>query len=248
MFTPPSLESIFLILCGAILLTGVLYWFWSHLQLTQKKVQLLENVVFELRGLLGTTPGPGPVPVKTENTQSSPYNDLEDDDWEDDGADATDIKEVSDGSTPLEDIVADVPLSGLGGGPSTLAPVELSGSLLPEGVSVNETAEALPSYEEVQRNREEAENGFRSLFVTPATVPSSSKSTTGGDALENMTLKDLRRLAEERGIKGASELRKKELLPILRQQTGFVERTLDLIITEPTAEQSTEVQVERVDE
>ena len=53
-----SMESIFLILSGAVLAAGILYWFWSHIQLTQKKVQLLENAVFELRGLQG--PGPGP--------------------------------------------------------------------------------------------------------------------------------------------------------------------------------------------
>ena len=57
---PPSMESIFLILSGVILAAGILYWFWSHIQLTQKKVQLLENAVFELRGML-TGSGSGPV-------------------------------------------------------------------------------------------------------------------------------------------------------------------------------------------
>jgi outer membrane biosynthesis protein TonB len=64
---PPSMESIFLILSGVVLAAGVLYWFWSHIQLTPKKVQLLENAVFELRGML--TQGPAPA---QEQEQSQP--------------------------------------------------------------------------------------------------------------------------------------------------------------------------------
>lgn len=67
------MESMFLILSGVILASGILYWFWSHIQLTQKKVQLLENAVFELRGML--SPG-----LPSEN-QEPEYKDLEDDDW-----------------------------------------------------------------------------------------------------------------------------------------------------------------------
>ena len=58
-----------------------------------------------------------------------------------------------------------------------------------------------------------------------------------------MPVKDLRRLAEQRGIAGVSDMRKKEILSALRQQvtvpsaataqdaTVVVERTLDLTET-----------------
>ena len=81
---PPSMEVMFLILSGVILAAGVLYWFWSHIQLTQKKVQLLENAVFELRGMLAPSElresEPEAAPVPSQGSQSQ-YRDLDDDDW-----------------------------------------------------------------------------------------------------------------------------------------------------------------------
>ena len=78
-----SMESIFLVLSGAVLAAGILYWFWSHIQLTQKKVQLLENAVFELRGMQGPGPGPGPKP--SDDVRNVPvYRDVDDGDWDQD--------------------------------------------------------------------------------------------------------------------------------------------------------------------
>ena len=59
-----------------------------------------------------------------------------------------------------------------------------------------------------------------------------------------MPVKDLRRLAEQRGITGVSDMRKKEILSALRQQvvqpaavstTVVVEHTLDLTEVETVA-------------
>jgi hypothetical protein len=102
-----SMESIFLVLSGVILMAGVLYWFWSHIQLTQKKVQLLENAVFELRGMVqrgGAAPDVGPGPEYTPEVAApapppSIYNDLSDDDWKEDVS-GSPIQE----STPLESL------------------------------------------------------------------------------------------------------------------------------------------------
>ena len=80
------METIFLVLSGVILAAGVLYWFWSHIQLTQKKVQLLENAVFELRGLVSGNPdaaGGGGSPSSTEKVPTPVYQDLADDEEED---------------------------------------------------------------------------------------------------------------------------------------------------------------------
>jgi len=214
------MESIFLILSGVILAAGVLYWFWSHIQLTQKKVQLLENAVFELRSLVTgpekegprSSPGPsnaGPQPV---------FQDLADDDeWTGDSpapASASVEAPVSDDLAPggrievPKEEVADVPLT---------------------------------------------PDQFRDLFarreaeVVPAAAPPTEANTvvSSSESLDSMPVKELRRLAEQRGLTGVSELRKKELLTALRQQvvaptvvkaavtsdTVTVERVLDLTET-----------------
>lgn len=239
--TPPSMESVFLILSGVILAAGILYWFWSHIQLTQKKVQLLENAVFELRGML-TNRGAGPpspprpsspsvgggasgASVPVQAPAPSVYNDLADDGWEE-GED----KEVEGGSTPLE---------ALGGASEDVAPmmvvkedVEAVAEELQPGGRI-----LVPSEAEQKSTEERGSEEFRELFLGGAGEASAAAPVARTpESLESMPVKELRRLGEQRGIAGAAEMRKKELLAALRQQVGggssggavTVERTLDL--------------------
>ena len=211
-----SMESIFLVLSGVILMAGVLYWFWSHIQLTQKKVQLLENAVFELRGMVqrgGTAPDVGPGPEYVPEVAAPPpppsiYNDLSDDDWKEDVS-GSPIQE----STPLESL--DLPNQETEAVPSDLQP---GGRI--EGVA----AEASSS--------DHSGEQFRELFTSPPVT--SSVPLSEATSLEGMAVKELRRLAEQRGIPNASELRKKEILSALKSQitapsSGVqVEKMLDL--------------------
>lgn len=238
------MESIFLALSGVILLAGVLYWFWSHIQLTQKKVQLLENAVFELRGMLQRGGGAGggagglsdgsPDLPEEESPPRSPsgpnaaissmYNDLSDDDWKEDAevveGDERDV-DISAGSTPLSAL----------------------------GLQENQEIHEIPVFQEegvnpdlqpggriqVVEEGESKSEQFRDLFTSPPTTVNEATS------LDAMPVKDLRRLAEQRGIANASELRKKEILAALKAQVGSsaatstnpttvvqLEKTLDL--------------------
>jgi len=202
-----SMESIFLILSGAVLAAGILYWFWSHIQLTQKKVQLLENAVFELRGMQGVSKQHD-VPQEEEAPVSGVqvYKDEEDEEmeWENEGQ----------GS-------ASTPLTALDATPSDLQPggrIEIP----------------VDSDKDVQ---------FRELFIQQES--SVRLPTPPAESLESMPVKELRRLAEQRGLTGVSELRKKELLSALRNQITpvsapapapvpvqevSIERTLDLTV------------------
>jgi hypothetical protein len=247
-----SMESIFLALSGVILVAGVLYWFWSHIQLTQKKVQLLENAVFELRGMLQRGPGvepdienrqtpeqelevaPGPLPISPEVSDteapaaSSMYNDLSDDDWKEESTSAP----VNPSSTPLEyleEVAADLQPGGRIEGVE-----EIPGS----DSDVHETVQA-PVQEQIPGNENEQ---FRELFMSPPvpSAPLAAPPLSDISSLDGMPVKDLRRLAEQRGIPNASELRKKEILSALKAliappstatATGpsvQVEKTLDL--------------------
>jgi len=220
-----SMESIFLILSGVILAAGILYWFWSHIQLTQKKVQLLENAVFELRGMLtgrggeGTPPGigeaaaqaqaPAPVPEQTR-----PYADLADDDWETDA--------------PSDDIPAlSTPLEALGGNTVTI---------------VREDAPSdFPAAASAVAEPEKTSEEFRELFLRESQSAAATQGPVTPASLESMPVKELRRLAEQRGITGVSEMRKKELLAALRQQvpaasadSASVAGKLDLTVEQVT--------------
>ena len=208
------MESIFLILSGVVLAAGVLYWFWSHIQLTQKKVQLLENAVFELRGMLtqgSASPQEQAQEQQVKEQAEAPvYNDLADDEEEDW------VPSTQTGSTSLDELASDDLAPG-GGAAKGLAP---------ESPVESQSAEK-----------------FRELFIQHEQLPSPVKADAPASnaSLESMPVKELRRLAEQRGITGVSDLKKKELLSALRQQvaapstsTGaagkevVVERTLDL--------------------
>lgn len=142
-----------LVLSGVVLASGVLYWLWSHIQLTQKKVQLLESAVFELRGMVSGSPHPVPV----AEAEPAAFNDVSDD-WE---PEAEAEAEAEQTSTPLDELEREV----------SMAPP-------PRETVIHE----------------------------------------GQASLDSMPLKELRRLAEQRGIANTAEMRKKELLTLLRSQ------------------------------
>jgi hypothetical protein len=224
------MEVIFLILSGVILMAGILYWFWSHIQLTQKKVQLLENAVFELRGMLANRP-PGP-PSEGGGSSSTDrvvaveaprpttiYKDLgeeEDEDWSDGPAPANNIAHVS------------TSLDALDGGSSSPA-VDLTSGGPPIDTPVVEM-----SIEQKLAERTQQESQFRDLFVATeggkkeVAAPVSPLTQQQQTSLEGMSVKELRRLAEERGIAGAAEMKKKEILSALRSQIPEHVRSLNV--------------------
>ena len=257
---PLSLETLFMILSGAILVAGVMYWLWSHIQLTQKKVQILENAVFELRGMLtsGAATGPPPIPSGSVPTpvipadspkKESVYSDLEDDaaeDWDaEEGGDGETrvIREVAPVSTPLEAVVPalsveekvvalDETLGREEEIPEDLMP---GGRIQIGGESSTAAAAAAP------------EKQFKDLFV-PVAAPAPAARTP--ESLESMPVKELRRLAAQRGIQGAEDMKKKEILAALRRQVTVppsgettVEKTLDISeVAEAAAEEAHEAQ------
>ena len=62
-------ETFYIALCVSILLLGVVYWFWTQVQYLQRKVNLLDNVVYEMKTLVSNLPGPPP-PVATAPAQA----------------------------------------------------------------------------------------------------------------------------------------------------------------------------------
>jgi Rho termination factor, N-terminal domain len=250
---PLSMETIFIILSGAILVAGVLYWLWSHIQLTQKKVQLLENAVFELRSMLaarGTEPpapavmvgggggpivedvigssAPAPAPVK----QPSEYKDLDDDDWQEPAG--NDVKSIPLVSTPLDVDDGHVAAPAL----VTQEVEAVNDDLMPGGRSSGVVSDDAAPQQMRELNLGDVgvaprdDERFREFFKQPEASVSRSP-----ESLESMPVKELRRLAEQRGIAGAADMRKKEILAALRQQITSVPA--------PAPAQNAEVTIEK---
>jgi hypothetical protein len=251
-----SMESIFLILSGVILLAGILYWFWSHIQLTQKKVQLLENAIYELRDMVTQGGGGGPRP-SSQQTVATPapsmYNDLADDDWEE----SADVKVISTG-TPVSSSVPETEPVTISReeefSEDTPLPLSTSFEAANEGDFVNiQRVEYTPDvtiHDVVYEMKEDASSSvteqkdFRDIFITTGSSDDTG-SASAPQHLESMPVKELRRLAEQRGIDGAHDMRKKELLSALRSAvapqasvgtTVTIEKYLNLDVTEETAE------------
>jgi len=65
-------ETFYIALCVSILLLGVVYWFWTQVQYLQRKVNLLDNVVYEMKTLVSNLPGPVPPPPPVERSVEEP--------------------------------------------------------------------------------------------------------------------------------------------------------------------------------
>ena len=209
------MEVMFLILSGVILAAGVLYWFWSHIQLTQKKVQLLENAVFELRGMLA----PSEIQPEAQDSQDSQgsqgsqapkYTDLDDDDW----ADRTDRTDRADqGQSQNQDIRVAV-----------VETVSQEAPLTQTQVVREEPVKMTP----------ELIQGFSSMYTEE--VKAVETKSEQPQTLEGMTIKELRRMATERGITGTSEMKKKELVAALRESVNGPPESVEVVETELTLE------------
>ena len=149
-------DSFYIALCMTVLLLGVVYWFWTQNQFLLRKINLLENIVYELKTIC-TAPLPSRVePISYPPAPSSVVEDEE----------------------LHEELLQEEEAHPLQRPPSP--PVE--DDLQPGGVG------------------------------SGVEVPAESS-----NLLESMTVKELRRLAEQRGIKGGAEMKKKELLAELKK-------------------------------
>jgi len=156
-------DSFYIALCMTVLMLGIVYWFWSQNQYLLRKINLLENIVYELKTICTSHP---PSPVEPTSYPPAPSSVIEED----------------------EEILAE---------------------LLEEEEESLHPLQRPPSPPVTPPSEEDD--------LQPGGVGSGIKEVTEStNILETMTLKELRRLAEQRGIKGAAELKKKELLSQLK--------------------------------
>jgi hypothetical protein len=213
-------ETFYIALCVTILILGVIYWFWTQVQYLQRKVNLLDNVVYEMKTLVSNLPGPQvpPVPKFTAQTEYPIPDTTTPPQY-----DATQAYEP-----PPDSEAGDIDAERRA---SELEFESFSGSSPGIEMKVTDTYAPPPSDAVVQPSPEPVAEPVENddLRVGGLAAPVSSKKTTTATSdasiespLNSMSIKDLRRMAEANGIPGAGELRKKELIAALRNKVSTI--------------------------
>jgi len=180
-------DTFYVALCMTILIIGVVYWFWTQNQFVLRKLNLLNNIVFEMRAQMNkeSVPDAYVPPTAYPPAPSSEMGDDEDLLHEELHAEAS-----GPDSAPSETLAAEEqPL---------VAPQPIL-SDASQGTPIDELAEPLMS------------------DLQPGGVGSGVKEIINSSVLESMTIRELRRLAEQRGIQASSSMKKPALISMLRE-------------------------------
>jgi len=203
-------DSFYLALCMTVLILGVVYWFWTQNQYIQRKVNLLENIIYDLRSSMNGHPesmgGGGSVEPNHEGSGGlaparyppAPSSVADEDD------------DLLHNELTAEILAAaDADLSGspfMGGN----EPVAASSAAAAAAAAATSAAATTVHHEMLQ----------------PGGVGSGSKEELVADSalspsvLEGMTLKQLKQLAERNNITLPSGVRKPQLIAALRTSAG----------------------------
>ena len=204
-------DTFYVALCMTVLILGAVYWFWTQNQFMLRKLNLLENIVYEMKMALSTGSPPPAVDLSSSNPTTyapAPGSVMSDDD-------------------------ADMLNNDLQG---TLSPLDES-PLVQDSPVLEVRNDAIPVFTMPENNEspvKEVKTETVNDDLQPGGVGSGlPEAKTGPSAYDAMTLKELRKLAENRAISGAKDMRKQALIDALRNtQTGVTfdvtEGVLDL--------------------
>lgn len=189
-------DSFYLALCMTILLVGSVYWVWTQIQYVQRKVNALENIVYELKTLCSSRQESAPLPVATY--PPAPPSEIGEED-------ADLLEETLRNEIEAEPIVHETP--------KAMVEDEMDDGLNEDVLDqikeetrtiVMETNDMHPLMQDIP------EDDLQPGGVGSGSAPSYTSS------LESMSVKELRRLAAQKGISGAGELKKKDLITAIR--------------------------------
>jgi hypothetical protein len=191
-------DTFYVALCMTVLILGVVYWFWTQNQYIQRKLNLLENIVYEMKTTLASSASAdsGSCSLPTPDSMQE-ANDLkpavyppapssvlgEDEDLLHEEL----TKEAGKANVQddIEDAIADFAIDNsqpLGAEVIDDVPFDLQ----PGGIG----------------------SGIKEVIA-----PDSSAK---GSVLDTMTINELKRLAEQRGITGIAKMRKQALIDAIR--------------------------------
>ena len=212
-------ETFYIALCVTILLLGVVYWFWTQVQYLQRKVNLLDNVVYEMKTLVSNLPGQGSSPpisqadmpaFKADNEYMVNRDDNE-------GPAETDIQDSY--APPPESIAGDLEQERLAS-ENEFEPFSgrASSNILKEQVEVSAYMPPPPEQSAPESNvSDDLQPGG---LAEPAAVITKKAVSAIESPLNGLSLKELKTMAAANNIPGASEMKKKDLIRLLRDKVS----------------------------
>ena len=198
-------DTFYVALCMTVLILGVVYWFWTQNQFIQRKLNLLENIVYEMRSASNAHVPEGLVDKALAAAAAA-------------GAGATSSSDAVASYAPApeeegEDDIVHATLSDeLDGATLTLDSDELKP--MPEATLA--TFDTDDVVEAVAEDDLAPGATLGAVAVTTTATATEDLGTAKGTVLDNMTLKELKQLAEQKGVKGAKSMRKHELVEAIR--------------------------------
>jgi len=182
-------DTFYVALCMTILIIGVVYWFWTQNQFVLRKLNLLNNIVFEMRAQMNKESVPDAY-VPPTSYPPAPSSEMGDDE-----------------DLLHEELHAEVSAAAASASASVEAVVEEQPLVVPQPV-LSDVSQGTP----IDELAESLNNDLQ-----PGGVGSGVKEIINSSVLESMTIKELRRLAEQRGIQASSSVKKPALISMLRE-------------------------------
>jgi hypothetical protein len=209
-------DSFYLALCMTVLILGVVYWFWTQNQYMQRKLNLLETIVYEMKTTFNTSSAPDAildgafaamggssasvVPTAAPPVYAPPPAPLVEESLHDDLiAEELGFDDESGAAAPAPAATSATPDF----------TTDTQGDEHPD-FTIDDTASPLLA------------GGGEDLQPGGAAGPAPTGQTAAGSMLEGMTLKELRRLADQKGVTGAKQLKKHELIEAIRNSKTAV--------------------------
>lgn len=190
---------------------GIVYWFWTQVQYLQRKVNLLDNVVYEMKSFISNLPG----------TNAKPPNTVEPDAPEERESFQPPVPNLvpTAYNPPPESVAGDLEAERLA---SEVEFEPFSG----ENKNPVETVYSEPP-EDINNGVEELNDDLQPGGLASGAQSNSKKIEVFTDnaiesPLSSLSIKELRRMAEANNIPGAMELKKKDLIKLLRDKVGQI--------------------------
>jgi hypothetical protein len=204
-------ETFYIALCVTILLLGVVYWFWTQVQYLQRKVNLLDNVVYEMKTLVSNLPGPNQPISQADIPAFKAENEFAMNQDENEGPASAEVQDSY--APPPESIAGDLEQERL----ASENEFEPFSGRTDEAIPVPSPVYQAP----VELNVTEVVHDDLQPGGLAEPAASKKKSAAAIESpLNGMSLKELKRMAEANNIPGANEMRKKDLIAALRDKVS----------------------------
>lgn len=221
-------ETFYIALCVTILMLGIVYWFWTQVQYLQRKVNLLDNVVYEMKTFITNLPGTIAQPP-SNNQNDNPVESTTTFQNEEKIQNENNVPTAY--NPPPESVAGDLEAERMA---SEIEFEPFSGENnnneeQPKTIYSELSDESEQRYVNSKNNIVDAEIIVDDLQPggLASGIEDVKKVTTFTDSaiespLNSMSIKELRRMAEANSIPGFAELRKRDLIKALREKVGQI--------------------------